>query len=122
MIGNIHFCEPYETLSIECTNIIKKYNSKKDFTKNLKGYILDDDEMKRRFIIKNLGYYRGISKKDYFNAFGTDVYEDFAILFNKLFKEGFIEENKEFIMLREKGIGYSYNILPRFASKRLRFV
>ncbi len=120
-IEELHFCEVYETGVKACSSIIESYIEKIDFTENIKGYVLNSEELARRFVIKNLGYYIGVSKSEYYNYFGKDLYLDYRELFDELFLQGYIAIGEEFISLTEKGLGFSDYILPKFASEKFKW-
>ncbi len=115
-IDELHFCEAYETGSKACADILEKYIQKIDFTRDVKGFILNNDEMSRRFIIKNLGYYRGVSKAEFFEYFGQDITENFKVLLDEFLSKGYIEISEEFIKLSDKGLGLSDYVLELFTS------
>lgn len=118
-VGNVHYCEPYKSERKQCIAVLKEYIAKQDFFKGLKGYVLDKDEEKRRFIIKNLGYYNGINLEEYKNLFGNDIEDEYPILkkiCNK--KAAIIEKNR--LMLTELGMGYSDIILSKWISDKVK--
>ncbi len=119
-IDELHFCEAYETGVKACSSIIENYIEKEDFTQSVKGYILNKEELGRRFVIKNLGYYRGVSKKEYLKYFGEDLYTIHKVLFDEFLEKEFIEDCGEHICLTEKGMGYSDYLLPYFAKQNER--
>lgn len=115
-LGNIHFCEPYEVNSKLCNDILKTYISKVDFTENMVGYILNEDEQKRRFIIKNLAFYKGLNLNDYKKHFSSDI-KEYSYIFDDLYNYNFLEKINNTIFLTEQGIENSDNILTMFISE-----
>jgi oxygen-independent coproporphyrinogen-3 oxidase len=71
--------------------------------------------MKRRFLIKNLFYYRGVPLSDYKEYFGTCPYEDFPV-FNKFQLEKWITEIDGRIKLTPLGLSLSDYIGPMLIS------
>lgn len=119
-IQNIHFCEEYKTKTVECNYLIKNYINKKDFTEDMYGYILDKEEISRRFIIKNIGYFKGINEEEYNILFEEDLYTKYKHIFNDLSEKGLILRDKGNIKLTEKGFGYSDYILPLWISEKIQ--
>lgn len=118
-IGDLHFCEPYKTDYKECKSVLTKYIEKKDFFKDLKGYVLDNDELKRRFVIKNLGYYEGVSLLEYKKIFNSELVSDFPFV-NEMIQESLIYISEDKLILTEEGRGYSDYILAKWISDRVK--
>ncbi|MDR2471110.1 MAG: STM4012 family radical SAM protein [Treponema sp.] len=128
-LGNLHFSRPYAADREEALRIIGAYTEDGGNPAppggSLHGFILNEDEQRRRFIIKNLFHYRGLSINDYRNYFATDPREDFS-LFAELREQGFVEEHPEsaapdvFLRLTETGLSLSDMIGPRFISPAVR--
>jgi oxygen-independent coproporphyrinogen-3 oxidase len=114
-IGNLHFCEKYTSKQSKCRDSLNKYIKQNEFFKGLSFYKLDNDEMKRRFLIKNLFYYRGVPLSDYKKYFGTCPYEDFPV-FNKFQLEKWITEIDGRIKLTPLGLSLSDYIGPMLIS------
>ncbi len=114
-LGNLHFCTEYATNRAVCKTILDKFIETEDFFANMTGYNLNTDELKRRYIIKNLPYYSGISIVDYQKLFSSSILEDFPEI-HLLAKQGLIVIDKDVIKLTSKGLGYSDYIAPMFIS------
>lgn len=118
-IGNLHFCEPYTSKRNDCKEVLSNYVDKDNFFKGLKGYELNFEEVERRFIIKNLGYYKGLDLKEYKKIFSKDLLKAYPI-FEELFKEKLIELEGKKLRLTKKGIKYSDVILPFWISDTVK--
>ena len=114
-IGNVHFCEKYTSNQSMCRDLLNRYIQRKDFFNKLSFYELDNDEMKRRFLIKNLLYYKGVALSEYKEHFGTCPYKDFPIL-NKFHLEKWIIECDGRIQLTPLGLSLSDYIGPMLIS------
>lgn len=115
-IGNLHYCTPYAVGQEACGKQLENYLEQEDFLNIHHGYLLNQDEMKRRYVIKHLLYDRGICRRDYQEHFGIEVEEDFPILIDWQ-KEQFIEQGDEWISLTEEGMDLSDYLGPRFISE-----
>jgi|LSQX01.2.fsa_nt_gb oxygen-independent coproporphyrinogen-3 oxidase len=105
-IGNLHFCERYTSRQVGCRDIINAYINRETFFDGISFYKLDMDEMKRRFTIKNLFYYSGVTFSEYKAVFGTDLYGDFPVL-QKFLQENWAMENGGAIKLTPLGLSLS---------------
>ena len=79
-LGKLHFCHPYTADMRVCQKIIADYIDAPDKTRVTWGYILNEDEQKRRFVIKNILHVQGISPVEYREKFKTELCDDFPIL------------------------------------------
>jgi len=114
-IGNLHFCHPYSVNRRECLETIDDYikNPCKDDISH--GFLLDREEEKRRFTIKNLLWTGGVSLPEYKEYFESDVGNDFPFI-NEFKEKGYICENDGVIQLTPLGLSLSDFIGPRFIS------
>lgn len=115
-IGNLHFCEMYTSKQSKCMNILNKYIERNEFFNGISFYKLDNDEMKRRFLVKNLFYYRGVALSEYKEVFGTYLFEDFPI-FEGFDQEKWIIESDGRIKLTPLGLSLSDYIGPMLISE-----
>ena len=109
-VGNLHFCHPFTMDNGERCKTINAYIHA-DKTRVTNGYILNNEEHKRRFVIKNLLHVYGLLLADYWNSFQSNVYNDFP-LFNELSEKGYIQAAEEKIQLTELGLSLSDYIGP----------
>lgn len=114
-IGNLHFCEPYSAKAVNCTQTIRAFNQKGSFLEGLTGYILNENEQKRRFVIKNLMYHRGIALKEYNQLWQSKLEYDFPVIAELMAKKWVVQE-AGFMRLTEEGLGLSDYIGPFFMS------
>ncbi len=118
-IGNLHFCTPYSVSQNNCKKILDTYIERKDYTKISYGYILSEEEMKRRYVIKNLLYYTGINKKEYEEKFHSDVLLDYPQLQTFLEKQ-YIINNETRLYLSKEGLALSDYIGPTLISNEVQ--
>ena len=55
------------------------------------------------YMIVGLRLNRGISKRDFYDAFGKDVYGSYGDIINEHIKEGLLKDEQGFVSLTEKG-------------------
>ncbi len=79
-LGNLHFCSPYAVEQEECLEQIASYGRTRDFTKIMHGFLLSEEEEKRRYLIRHLFISPGISLQRYKAQFQSSVMEDFPVL------------------------------------------
>lgn len=115
-IGNLHFCESYSSKQFKCRAIIDKYIKRNEFFNEISFYKLDQNEMKRRFLIKNLFYYKGVDLSEYQNVFGNSIYDDFSILY-EFAEKGWTTGNKDKLVLTPLGLSLSDYIGPMLMSE-----
>lgn len=138
-LRNLHFCTPYHVRQSSCLQEIMNFMQREEFGKVSFGYLLNGDEMLRRFVIKNLLHENGFTEKDYLEArqickqYGFEDFmaetdfgsEDFAILrdfpvLDELRKIGLVTLEHPRIMLTEKGMGYSDAVGALFISEKVQ--
>jgi oxygen-independent coproporphyrinogen-3 oxidase len=116
-IGELHYATPYAVGQSRIKSIIDAYMETTDFTTITNGYLLSEEEKQRRYLIKNLLYYRGIEKAGYQHRFGEPV-PDAA--FKPLIDKGLVEEEDGFLRLTAEGMAYSDDIGQLFISPAVR--
>lgn len=119
-IGNLHFCEPYDNNSSACIRLLKQYMEKNDHTVLKHGYLLNMDENKRHFILKNLFYINGLSEAAYQKYFHGDLWKDFPVLAWILEKGYAIRTKDHFIKLTQEGMDLSDCLGPMFISEEVK--
>ncbi len=115
-LGNLHFCTPYAVGQEACMEQLMKYLKQEDFLSISHGYLLNNDEMKRRYAVKHLLYGRGICRSDYREHFGGDAEEDFPVL-RDWQKKQFVKIGGDWISMTEDGMDLSDYLGPQFISK-----
>lgn len=114
-LGDLHFCYPYALKKRECMDIINNFIKARDKTEITHGYVLNQDEMKRRFLIKNLLHYRGVHFAEYERAFNGSALREFPVL-NALRDRGYAEINESYVKLTPLGLSLSDYIGTMFIS------
>lgn len=118
-IGNLHFCSPFAVRQSSCLEILQKYIHEKDYRKLNHGYILSKEEQKRRYVIKNILFGRGIEQGEYEECFGRKLKQDFAVLGDWI-QQGYAKEHEGRIGLTEKGFSLSDFLGPMLISDEVR--
>lgn len=118
-IGNLHFSEPYAVEQYGCRQILQAYTWRRQYTEARYGIILSETELKRRFVMKNLLYYKGLSSQLYAAAYGTLPEADFPLL-QTLQAEGLCTHTEGCWRLTPEGMAYSDAIGPAFISEEVK--
>ncbi len=128
-IGNLHFCTPFSLGHKNCLKRLESYIGREDFLEVENGFLLGDEEEKRRYVIKNILFESGISEREYGRHFGSTVLADFPVIADWL-EEGFAirtgrakegESGQESrICLTEKGFAWSDALGPQLISPQVR--
>ena len=117
-MGRLHFAAPYAVGQQKIRSIIDHYIQTADFTFAANGFMLSEEEVRRRYVIMNLLYHRGVDKVGYAFRFGRDV-STFALL-GRLVDKGLAEDTGGFIRLTGDGLSYADDIGPLFISPEVR--
>lgn len=117
-MGNLHFCTPYHVKPANCREEIKAYCEQEDFSKVVNGYVLDLEEQRRRYTIKNLLHKNGINREEYQQLYKREVLEEW-ISWEQLKKQGMVNWNEKRLWLTEEGMAASDYIGPMFISKEV---
>ena len=88
-INELHFCDPFAVKQVACRKIIDDYIDRSDFFTLKNGFILDDHEQKRIFVIKNLLHVQGIQAAVYQHHFKSSLLDDFPI-FQEWIARGYV--------------------------------
>lgn len=120
-IGPLHFSEQYAVEQSACRKILREYMSRRDYREARYGFILPENERKRRHLIKNLLYYRGLDAALYSSFFGTQPHDDFPLL-HALQAEGLCTCDGRYWKLTPEGLGYSDAIGPAFISSDVKLL
>lgn len=118
-IDDLHFCTPYARTMPSCRAILESYIACNEYLMVQNGYLLNEDEQKRRFIIKNLLYHQGIDPRVYQQIFGNLPEVDFPQLV-ELKRQGNAKEWEGFFKLTPKGLSLSDTIGRDFISDEVR--
>lgn len=118
-IGNLHFCTPYGVRPARCRELLQQYMSREDYTEILHGYILSEEEQRRRYVIKNILFACGLCEREYEEAFSSDVRQDFPIL-REWAQAGYVVSQDGKWVLTEKGFSLSDYLGPMLISNEVR--
>lgn len=118
-IGNLHYCTPYTTDSKGCIDRLSAYIKQKDFLTAGHGYILPEDEQKRRYAVRHILFGSGIMCEDYRKHFGKEAEEDFPVI-KEWIDKGYAYIKNGFITLTEAGLALSDYLGPCFISEEVR--
>ncbi len=118
-IGNLHFCTPYAVKQEACLKIVEEYINKTDYTQISHGYVLSEEEQKRRYVIKHILFDTGIHRMDYQQHFKTEVMEEFPLL-KEWEQSGYLKEDQNRIWLTSEGFALSDFLGPQLISKEVR--
>lgn len=118
-LGDLHYATRYTVCQHAIAEEIDRYVATADFTVARNGFILSPEEQQQRFIIKNLLYYRGIDKTEYFRRFGEALDTSLPV-FRQLAEQQWIEESTDRICLTPAGMGYSDYIGQLFIAPKIR--
>lgn len=118
-LGNLHFCTPYYVRQTACKKQLDAYLDTRDYRKINHGFILDQQEEKRRYVIKNILFASGLDVRKYGQIFAGNLDEDFPLL--GLWKEeGFVDERNGIYQLTEEGMAHSDALGPQLISENVR--
>jgi len=118
-IGNLHFCTPYGVKQSDCMGILQKYMGQQDFLAIRHGYLLSEEEQRRRYVIKNILFGGGLSEDEYRDVYLGDVMADFPVL-QEWIRGNYAYGNHGKVMLTEKGFSLSDYLGPMLISKEVR--
>lgn len=118
-LGALHFCTPYAVTGAECLKQLKIYENTTDFTEITHGILLNEEEQKRRYVIRHLLIRPGLMLLKYQEQFKTYAPDDFPIL--KDFEErGWICREDGYLTLTETGLSLSDHLGPLLISETVR--
>lgn len=117
-VGPLHFCTPYVSGRKACLGQIEAYLRTADKATMSHGIILGPEEQKRRYVIKNLMYYRGISLLEYRRLFNSDPADDFPV-FQSFFEQKQCMIEAEWLKLTPLGLSLSDQIGPQLISAQI---
>ncbi|WBW98355.1 STM4012 family radical SAM protein [Oceanirhabdus sp. W0125-5] len=115
-VDNIHYSRPYAVMQKNINAIINDYIQEDNFEYAKYGYILNEDEQKRRYILKSILKITGLNIKDYENKYKKSPLDEFKEL-NSLISEKFLINENDRIYPTDKGLMYSDIIGNLFISE-----
>lgn len=114
-VGNLHFCSPYAVKQSHCINIIEDYIAREDYLVIPHGFLLSDEEQKRRYVIKQVLFGRGIDLADYAMHYKDNVLDAFPAI-RQWINDGYARNSDGFITLTEEGFLLSDYLGPQLIS------
>lgn len=118
-LGNLHFCTPYYVRQTACKQQLDSYLETRDYTRITHGFLLDQEEEKRRYVIKNILFTSGLDVQKYGQVFSGDLDEDFPLL-HLWREEGYVNKNNGIYRLTEEGMARSDALGPQLISENVR--
>lgn len=118
-IGALHFSTPYEVKKKQCVMRLEEYIGQKDYLQVNHGFILSEEEQKRRYVIRHILFGQGILREDYREHFDNDVVRDFPLLIEWC-REGYAVQSEDYITLTERGLALSDYLGPQLISEEVR--
>lgn len=117
-LGNLHFCTPYAITREGSLAQLDAFIRTGDFRKVTHGFLLSEEEQKRRYIIRHLLIYPGLKEEEYFRHFGSRAAEDFPLL-EEWMEKGYLVRG-DFLALTGLGLGLSDYLGPQMISAQVR--
>ncbi len=114
-LGNLHFCTPYGVERQRVLDEIARFEATRDYGEISHGFLLSPDEQKRRYLIRQLLMLPGVSRADYTSHFHSEIFADFPVL-SQWKKDGWLQENEQFVFLSQEGLGLSDFLGPQLIS------
>lgn len=124
-INELHFCDPFAVKQVACRKIIDDYINRHDFFTLKNGFILDNNEQKRFFVIKNLLHIHGIQAAVYQHHFKSSLLADFPIV-QEWITRGYVicehatQPHLTHYYLSELGLSLSDHIGPALISPQVQ--
>lgn len=119
-IDELHFCTAYGVSPSGCRAILQDYLQKRDHQAITHGYLLSDDERKRRFILKNLLYVQGLPAAAYEAQFGSAPLADYPLLIQWI-EAGFAAwDGAGNLRLTQEGLDLSDYLGPQLISQAVK--
>lgn len=118
-IDKLHFCTSYGVEYSYCKKLLEQYIHTENYRKITHGYILNEEEQKRRYVIKHILVRPGIELKEYENLYGRKLLEDFSQLV-QWEEQGLALERGGYFSLTEQGLGMSDYLGPMLISQEIK--
>lgn len=118
-LGNLHFCTPYAVRQTQCRAILQEYIGQEDYLQVAHGFVLSEEEERRRYIIRHILFGRGILLEDYRQNFGGQAEEDFPQLEGWV-TSGYARKEGGFLALTEEGLALSDFLGPQLMSEDVK--
>ncbi|EDS78614.1 coproporphyrinogen III oxidase [Clostridium botulinum C str. Eklund] len=105
-ISNVHYSRKYAVNQGNINNIINDYLMEENFYYATYGYVLSEDEIKRKYVLKSILKVTGLDINEYFKRFNKNIFHDFKEI-KLLIDKGFLKISENQIYPTENGIKYS---------------
>ncbi len=117
----LHYSTPWKMVARNIRGVVEGYcramaSGRTDVTH---GFVLDDDERQRRFVIQSL-LYDGLRWEEFAAAFGADARASFAPQWQALEGEGCVSLGKDGVRLTPRGVRHADVVGQLFFSERVR--
>lgn len=117
--GKVHYSRKYAVEEENINKIIDGYLEETNFGVARYGYLLKEDEIKRRYIVKSILKVTGLDLKEYHLQFKTSPLAEYEEL-QFLLDNGFLEQQENRLYPSDKGIMYSDAIGNLFISHAVK--
>lgn len=117
-LSNLHTCTPYSISPSCCNTRLQEYMETTDFLTVPNGFLLSAEEMRRRYVIKNILFGTGIHLESYARQFHSDPRQDYPVL-QDWQKQGYAVETSGCFGLTEEGFACSDFLGPMLISKEV---
>jgi oxygen-independent coproporphyrinogen-3 oxidase len=115
----LHYSTEYAVSRTSVKEIIMDYCQRKSFSVADYGIVLDDNDQKRRYLIKSLLHIDGLNLEAYQHRFATDALADFPEI-AELLRLGLCECDEQQLIPTSKGLTYSDLIGPWLVSQSVQ--
>ncbi len=118
---SLHYSTPWKMVARNIRGVVETYCQAMAAgrTEVSHGFVLDDDERRRRFVIQSL-LYDGLRWRDFTDAFGVDARGLFAPQWQALAEEGCIHAEDDGVRLSPRGVRHADVVGQLFFSERVR--
>lgn len=118
-IDNLHYCREYSDNQKRIKILIEEYINDKEKNIIKYGILLDEDERKRIFLIRNLFTVEGLPIEDYKKTFKNSIFSDFKILNTWIENKYYYIENN-YLKPTELGISLADYLGPQLISENIK--
>ncbi len=117
-LGELHFCTPYAITREGCLEQILAFERETDFSRITHGFLLSEEEQKRRYVIRHFLIAPGLDLGRYERQFGSRAMDDFPLLRNWV-SQGWADYGGGYLGLTEAGLGLSDYLGPQLISREV---
>ncbi|MFG2003153.1 STM4012 family radical SAM protein [Spirillospora sp. NPDC048911] len=118
--SELHYSFEYAVGASQVRGIIDDYVGENDFGTARVGFVLNEDERRRRHLIQSLLQTSGLNRAAYRERFHTDAAADFSQETAAFADHGWLDLDDDVITLTAEGLAYSDAIGPALFSGRVR--